>query len=82
MKSMLPLIFKLLLKLKLNRRVINFLDNESYFSNKIQNFSNIIEQLLGGKKLIALDVGAQGGFNSDKFFPTRYNIYFDQNYFS
>ena len=49
MKSMLPLIFKLLLKLKLNRRVINFLDNESYFSNKIQNFSNIIEQLLGEK---------------------------------
>lgn len=78
MKLMLPLIFKLLLKLKLNRRVINFLDNESYFSNKIQNFSNIIEQLLGGKKLIALDVGAQGGFNSDKFFPSRYDIYFDQ----
>ena len=29
------------------------------------------------KKLIGLDVGAQGGFNSDKFFPERYNKYFE-----
>ncbi len=78
MKLILPSIFKILLKLNLNRRVINFLDNESYFSNKSQNFSKIIEQLIGEKKLIALDVGAQGGFNSDQFFPSRYNIYFDQ----
>ncbi len=78
MKLILPSIFKILIKLNLNRRVINFLDNESYFSNKSQNFSKIIEQLIGKKKLIALDVGAQGGFNSDQFFHSRYNIYFDQ----
>ena len=39
-------------------------------------FKNI-EKLLKNKKLIGLDVGAQGGFNSDKFFPEKYNKYFE-----
>ena len=33
--------------------------------------------MLKNKKLIGLDVGAQGGFNSDKFFPKKYNKYFE-----
>ena len=36
-----------------------------------------IKKLLKNRKLIGLDVGAQGGFNSDKFFPERYNKYFE-----
>ena len=40
-------------------------------------FKKNIEELLGDKKLIGLDVGAQGGFNSDEFFPKKYNKYFN-----
>ena len=40
-------------------------------------FKNNINQFLKDKKLIGLDVGAQGGFNSDNFFPKKYNQYFD-----
>ena len=29
------------------------------------------------KKIIALDVGAQGGFNSDEFFSKKYNNFFE-----
>ena len=76
-KFLLPGIFKILIKLKLNRRVINFLNEKSYFSNQSYNFENLIVSLLKDKKLVALDVGAQGGFNSDSFFPIRYNKFFD-----
>jgi len=76
-KIILPLIFKILIKLKLNRRVINFLNDKSYNSNKLQNFTKFIKNILNDKKIVALDVGAQGGFNSDNFFPTKYNIFFE-----
>ena len=76
-KLILPIIFKIFLKLKINRRVINFLNEESYFANQFHNFSKIIEKILREKKIIALDVGAQGGFNSDKFFPKKYNKFFE-----
>ena len=77
LKIILPVIFKILIKLKLNRRVVNFLNDKSYTSNNLYNFTEIIEKTLGNKKIIALDIGAQGGFNSDKFFPSRYNIFFE-----
>lgn len=76
-KLILPVIFKLLLKIKNNRRVINFLSEESYFSNKFYDFSNIINNFLNKSKIIALDIGAQGGFNSDNFFPKKYNSFFE-----
>ena len=76
-KILLRLIFKILIKFKINRRVINYLQDKSYFSNEKYNFSEIIHKLLQSEKLIALDVGAQGGFNSDGFFPKRYNIFFE-----
>ena len=76
-KIILPLLFKVLIKLKLNRRVINFLNERSYNSNNKYDFEKIIENLLERKKIIALDVGAQGGFNSDNFFPKKYNIFFE-----
>ena len=37
-KLILPILFYILLKLKINRRVINFLEEKSYFSNNSQNF--------------------------------------------
>ena len=75
-KLILPLVYKILSKLNLNRRVINFLSEKSYFSNNSYNFNNMIEEVLGNKKIIALDIGAQGGFNSDNFFSKRYEHFF------
>jgi FkbM family methyltransferase len=77
-KLILPLISSILIKLRLNRRVINFLNEKSYFSNSKYNFTGILERLLKGKKILALDVGAQGGFNSDNFFPKKYNHFFEE----
>ena len=74
-KIILPFIYKILFKLKLNRRVINFLSEKSYFSNEYYDFSSVIKRIVQNKKILALDVGAQGGFNSDNFFPKRYNIF-------
>ena len=73
LKLILPIIYKVLTKLKLNRRVINFLSEKSYNSNNFYNFTKIIENRLNDKKIIALDVGAQGGFNSDNFFRRYIN---------
>ena len=75
-KFFLPLLFKLFIKLKVNRRVINFLNERAYYSNQLNDFRKNIKQLLKNEKIIALDVGAQGGFNSDKFFPEKYNFFF------
>jgi len=75
-KLILPFIYKILIKFKLNRRVINFLSDKSYKSNEKHNFTNLISDLLKNEKIISLDVGAQGGFNSDKFFPSKYNCFF------
>ncbi len=75
-KLILPSISKLFLKLRVNRRAINYLENESYFSNNKYNFSEIIKKYLGKDKIISLDVGAQDGFNTDNFFPSRYNNFF------
>ena len=76
-KVILPIIYKVLIKLKLNRRVINFLSEKSYKSNEKYNFLLIIKKLIKNEKIIALDVGAQGGFNSDFFFPEKYNLFFE-----
>ena len=76
-KKILPLVFKILLKFKLNRRVINFLNEKSYFSNNNYDFSSIIKSIIKDEKIIALDVGAQGGFNSDNFFSKKYHCFFD-----
>ena len=77
LKLILPVIYKLLIFFKLNRRVINYLEEKSYFSNQSHEISYILRDLLKDKKLIALDVGAQGGFNSDEFFERKYNSFFE-----
>lgn len=77
-KLILPVIYKILVKFKINRRVINFLSDKSYRSNDQYNFTSLISGLLKNEKIISLDVGAQGGFNSDKFFPSKYNCFFKE----
>ena len=76
-KIILPVLFKILIYLKLNRRTINFLSEKSFKSNEKYNFNELIKKLLKTEKLIALDVGAQGGFNSDNFFPNKYDHFFE-----
>ena len=58
LKILLPVIFKILVNLKLNRRTINYLGERGYYSNHKYNFNKLIENLLQNKKIIALDVGA------------------------
>jgi FkbM family methyltransferase len=76
-KIFLPILFKILISLKLNRRTINFLNEGSHKSNEKYNFNKLINKLLIEEKIISLDVGAQGGFNSDNFFPKKYNHFFE-----
>ena len=76
-KLILPSLYLILKLLKANTRTVNFLNEKKTNANNSYNFQTNIEKLLKNKKLIGLDVGAQGGFNSDKFFPERYNKYFE-----
>tara|TARA_B100000686_G_C16696567_1_gene920881 strand:+ start:310 stop:1137 length:828 start_codon:yes stop_codon:yes gene_type:complete len=46
-------------------------------SHKIGDHKNLIIKLLGENKLIALDVGAQGGFFDTNIFSKKYNSFFD-----
>ena len=75
-KFVLPILFKILINFKLNRRFINFLNEKSYRGNDVYNFNELIKNLLKNEKIVALDVGAQEGFNSDNFFPDKYNHFF------
>ena len=77
-KILLPAVSKILIKLKLNRRVINFLHEKSYNSNCKYDFTSMLEKFLEKNKIVALDVGAQGGFNSDNFFPKKYDHFFEE----
>ena len=60
-KLILPLLHKALQFLKTNTRAINFLNEKRIASNNSYNFQSNIEKLLKNKKIIGLDVGAQGG---------------------
>ena len=65
------------IKLKVNKRIANYLNDKSFKANNYYDFSNTIKKILNNVKIVALDVGAQGGFNSDNFFPEKYNIFFE-----
>ena len=49
-KLILPLIFKFLIKIKSNRRVINYLSESSYKSNNKYEFEGFIKKLLDKEK--------------------------------
>ena len=67
-KLILPFFHKILQLLKANTRTVNFFNDKKINANNVYNFQANIESLLKNKKLIGLDIGAQGGFNSDEFF--------------
>ena len=76
-KLILPFLAKLFLKLRVNRRVINYLSDKSFNSNNYYDFSSIIQTLLKKEKIFSMDVGAQGGFNSELYFNSKYNKFFE-----
>ena len=75
-KFLLPFFYKFFLILKANTRVINFLIEKKIRENDYYSFEKNIENFLQNKKMVAVDVGSQGGFNSDNFFPNKYNKFF------
>ena len=73
---LIPIISRLLIKLRLHFRIINQFNKLRSESHKIDSHENIISSLLDKKKLVALDVGAQGGFLNGSIFPSKYNTFF------
>jgi len=71
-----PVISRIFIILKLNSRIINQLRKLRYESHTIDDHSNLISKLLVNNKLIALDVGAQGGFFNNSIFHKRYDNFF------
>ncbi len=76
-KLILPVFSNFFLLIKVNRRVINYLEDKSFSSNNKYDFKNDISYFLKNDKILAVDIGAQGGFNSDEFFPKKYNSFFE-----
>ena len=70
-----PFISKILVTFRLRSRIINQLNKLRLESHLNQNYINLITKLLSHDKLVALDVGAQGGFNGN-IFSKKYNIFF------
>jgi len=75
--KIIEIISKILFALKIHSRVVNQFNKLRSESHKNQNHSNFIFKLLGEKKLVALDVGAQGGFFNGSIFSKKYNFFFD-----
>ena len=77
LSKIIQLISKILIALKIHSRVVNQFNKLRSESHKNQDLSNFVSKLLGEKKLIALDVGAQGGFFNASIFSKKYNFFFD-----
>ena len=75
-KLLLPFFYKFLIFFKANSRTINFLTEKKSKENDFYKFDNKIEKLLQGKKITAVDIGSQGGFNSDAYFSKNYVRFF------
>ena len=75
-KLILPTFSKIFILLRINKRIANFLNEKSFSANNFYDFVSILNDLNKDKKINALDIGAQGGFNSDLFFPEKYNRFF------
>ena len=63
--------------LRLQTLVIDQLSRIRFESNKYGNIQKVISELPLKRKLIALDVGAEGGFNPDHLFLKKYENFFN-----
>ena len=70
-------ISRILIVLKKHSRVVNQFNKLRSETHKNEDHRNLISKLLGEKKLVALDVGAQGGFYNANIFSKKYNFFFD-----
>jgi len=70
-------ISKILTALRLRSRIVNQLNKLRSESHKNDDYRDTISQFMGKEKLIALDVGAQGGFFNANIFSKTYNDFFD-----
>jgi len=71
-----PFFSKIFLLLKINSRIINQLNKLRYESHKSEDHSIFITKILKNLKLVALDVGAQGGFFNSNLFSKKYDQFF------
>ena len=71
-----PVISRVLIALRLHSRIINQFNKLRAESHKADDHRNLISKLLIDNKLIALDVGAQGGFFNANIFHKKYNNFF------
>ena len=76
-KILLPFFFRIIKILKASSRTVNYLNEKKAKANNVYDFQTEINTLLNNKKLIAMDVGSQGGFNSDGYFQKKYNHFFE-----
>ena len=76
-KILLPFFYNIFKMLKSTNRAVNYLNNKRSSSNNAYDFQDQINHLLRNEKLVALDVGSKGGFNSDGYFSSKYNKFFD-----
>ena len=72
-----PIFSKVFILLKVNSRIINQLNKLRYEAHKSDDHSTFINGILKNTKLIALDVGAQGGFFNSNLFAEKYNKFFE-----
>ncbi|MDC0232017.1 FkbM family methyltransferase [Pelagibacteraceae bacterium] len=77
LSKIIKIISKALIALKIHSRVVNQFNKLRSESHKNQDHSNLVSKLLEGRKLVALDVGAQGGFFNSNIFSKKYNFFFD-----
>ena len=71
-----PFISRILIATRFHSRIINQLNKLRSESHKIDDHRNFISKFLGENKLVALDVGAQGGFFNASIFSEKYNKFF------
>jgi FkbM family methyltransferase len=71
-----PPISRIFILLRLNSRVINQLNKLRSESHTIIDSRDLVSKILMDKKLVALDVGAQGGFFNANIIPEKYNRFF------
>ena len=72
---LIPFLFKFFLFFRIQSRILDILTRLRSNVHFNENYKSLISKLLK-KKLIALDVGAQGGFFNTGLFHPRYNNYF------
>ena len=77
LSKIIKIISRILISLKIHSRIVNQFNKLRSESHKNEDHSKFVAKLLREKKLVALDVGAQGGFFNESIFSKKYNFFFD-----